>query len=656
MLKPTDMTKMALKTLAALLIICCSATFISAQTLFTYGNQSVSREEYLKAFGKNNGDKTATQQAYNDYLELYLRYKLKVKAAYDLKLDTLSSQAAEMKNFRNQIVENYMNDDVSLNRIVNEAFDRSQKDLHIAHLFIRVPKNASPADTLLAYRRVSEAYTDLKNGKSFGEVAANYSDDTAAKTNQGDIGFITVFSLPYDLETLAYTTPAGQFSAPFRSRAGYHIFKNIEERKAIGRIKTAQILFLFPPNATEEIKTAIKQRADSIYGLLVNGANFAELAKKYSGDNLSYQTGGEMGEYGVGKFSGVFEKAAYGLEKDGDISKPVLTAFGYHIIKRLERKPVPEINNKETFTAYKQKVLTDARNENAKKAMLQRILQETNFKLSVFNMNNLSVYTDSFLQHKILPKFPGIDEKTILFTFTKKNITIKDWLDYVSSTKNLKRTNDAKTNKELLDQFLQVSAFENYRNHLETYNKDFAYQLKEFREGNLLFEIMQRKIWDRASADSAGLKKYFESHKNKYWWEPSADAVAFTASNESAASGIQKKIEAEGIEHWKKIVDSSGGSAQADSGRFELNQLPMAEKNGFNPGEFTSLTGNKNDNTVTFAYLIKVYRERLPRDYTDARGYIINDYQAFLEDSWIAELKKKYPVKINEEVLKNLPK
>jgi peptidyl-prolyl cis-trans isomerase SurA len=656
MLNQTDMTKMLLKISAALLIICCLAFTLSAQTLFTYGNQSVSREEYLKAFSKNNGDKTATQQAYNDYLELYLRYKLKVKAAYDLKLDTLSNQAAEMKNFRNQIVENYMNDDASLNQIVNEAFERSQKDLHIAHLFIRVPKNASPADTLPAYRKIAEAYNDLKSGKPFGEVAAKYSDDTAAKTNHGDIGFITVFSLPYDLETLAYTTPAGQFSAPYRSKAGYHIFKNIEERKAIGRIKTAQILLLFPPNASEEIKSAIRQKADSVYDLLVNGANFGELAKKYSGDNLSYQTGGEMAEFGVGKFSAAFEDAAYGLEKDGDISKPVKTAFGYHIIKRLERKPVPEINNKETFTAYKQKVLTDTRNENAKKVMLQRILMETNFKLSVFNMNNLSVYTDSFLQHKTLPKFPGIGEKAILFSFTNKNITIKDWLDFVSTAKNMKRLNDTKTNKELLDQFLQLSAFEYYRNHMEIYNKDFAFQLKEFREGNLLFEIMQRKIWDKASSDSAGLKKYFESHQNKYWWEPSADAVTITAGNETAASGIQKRIQAEGIEHWKKIIDSSGGSAQADSGRYELNQLPMAEKNGFNPGEFTSLNGNKNDNTVTFAYIIKVYRERLPRDYNDARGYVINDYQAFLEDSWIAELKKKYPVKINEAVLKSLPK
>ena len=650
------MLKMALNILTTLLLTGVLVHPLPAQTLFTIGNQSVSREEFLKAFGKNNADKKPTEEAYRNYLELYLRYKLKVKAAYDLKLDTLSSQAAEVKNFRNQIVENYMNDDSTLNRIVNEAFDRSQKDLHIAHLFIRLPKNASPQDTLAAYQRVMQAYTELKNGKSFPGVAAHYSDDSLAATRGGDLGFITVFSLPYDLETLAYTTPTGNFSVPFRSRAGYHIFKKLGERKAIGRIKTAQILFLFPPNATEEIKTNIREKADSIYDLLVKGANFAELAKKFSGDNFSYQTGGEMAEFGVGKFEPVFENAAYALEKDGEFTRPLLTAYGYHIIKRLERKPVPETNNKETFTAYKQKVLSDPRNELVKKAMLEHVLRETHYKLAVFSLHDLTVYTDSFLQRRSLPKFPGIDDQTILFSFNKKTETVRDWLDYAKAARSVKRLSDNKTDKELLDQFLQASAFDYYRSHLENFNKDFAYQLREFREGNLLFEIMQRKIWDKASTDSLGLKNYFGKNSNKYWWEPSADAVNFTAGDEHAATVLVKKVRDEGIARWKKLVDSSAGALQADSGRFELSQLPLPENKGFNAGEFTSLNGNKNDNTVSFAYLIKVYHEREPRNYNEARGYVINDYQVFLEDEWIAELKKKYPVKINQAVLDSLPK
>ena len=656
MQNPIDMMKIAFKLLSLIILLIFSSSAIFAQTLFTYGNQSVSKQEFLKAYQKNNTDKKSTEQSYRDYLELYLRYKLKVKAAYDLKLDTVSAQIAEMKNFRNQVVDGYMNDNESLNKIINEAFSRSQKDIHVAHIFISIPKNAATADTLKAFQKATDAYNDLKKGKQFGDVASLYSDDPSAKNNHGDIGFITVFSLPYELETLAFTTSVGKFSKIYKSKSGYHIFKNVEERKAIGRIKTAQILFLFPPNASDVIKESIKQKADSVYTLLMNGGNFAELAKKFSGDNLSFQTGGEMAEFGIGKYDPAFENAAYSLSKDDEISKPVLTNFGYHIIKRLSRKQVPEVNNKETFEAYKQKVINDPRNEYAKKALLQKALHETNFKRSAIDEDNLMAYTDSFLQHKRMPKLYGIDEKTMLFSFTNKTVTVQDWLDYAKATKDQKRSINNKSNKDLLEQYLQTVALDNYRNHLEDYNKDFAYQLNEFKEGNLLFEIMQRKIWDKASADSIGLKNYYELHKDKYWWQPSADAVLFTSGNEKSASDIKKKLSSANINSWRKLVDSSAGAAQADSGRFELTQLPLPEEKTFSANQFTSMNSNQNDNTVTFAYIVKVYNDRSPRNYNDARGFVINDYQTYLEDNWIAELKKKYPVKIDEVVLKSLPK
>jgi peptidyl-prolyl cis-trans isomerase SurA len=650
------MMKMVLKCCTASLFFTFAITTMKAQTLLTYGNQSVSKEEFLKAYQKNNTGKNPTEQSYRDYLELYTRYKLKVKAAFELKLDTLPNQLAEMKNFRSQVVDSYIKDDETLNKLVNEAFLRSQKDIHLAHIFIAVPKNALPADTLKAFQKATEVYTNLKQGKAFGDIAVMYSDDPSAKSNHGDVGYITLFTLPYELETLAYGTQPGQFSKPYRSKAGYHIFKNLGDRKAIGRMKAAQILFLFPPNATDTIKATVKQKADSVYTVLANGADFAGLAKKYSGDNLSYQTGGEMAEFGAGKYDPVFETAVFALSKDGQISQPILTGFGYHIIKRLGRKPIPEVNNKETFEAYRQKVMNDPRIEYSRKTLLQKILREENYKRSSVNENELWAYTDSFMLHKALPVWPDMNDKTVLFSLGKKNIMVKDWLDYNKTARPAKRSIDTKPDKEWFDQYLQTAAFAEYREHLEDYNKDFAFQLNEFREGNLLFEIMQRRIWDKASSDSAGLQSYYESHKDKYWWESSADAVLFTCSNEKASSDLQKKIQQENISSWRKLIDSSAGSAQADSGRFELTQLPLAEGKGFTAGQFTSMISNQNDNTVTFAYITKVYNERAPRNYTDARGFVINDYQAFLEDNWIAELKKKYPVKTDEAVFRSLPK
>jgi peptidyl-prolyl cis-trans isomerase SurA len=178
--------------------------------------------------------------------------------------------------------------------------------------------------------------------------------------------------------------------------------------------------------------------------------------------------------------------------------------------------------------------------------------------------------------------------------------------------------------------------------------------LNEFKEGNLLFEVMQRKIWDKASVDSVGLKSYYEAHKEKYWWEPGADAVLFTCTNEKAANDVKSKLQND-FSGWRKMIDSSNGSAQADSGRFELAQLPMTDKK-LTAGVFTSFNTNPPDNTITFAYIIKLYNERMHRTYLEARGFVINDYQSYLEDKWIAELKQKYPVKINDAVLKSLPK
>lgn len=264
-------------------------------------------------------------------------------------------------------------------------------------------------------------------------------------------------------------------------------------------------------------------------------------------------------------------------------------------------------------------------------------------------------YTEAFLEHKSLPKFPGLDDTTLLFSFAREKYTVKDWLNYRKAIKNIPGSDNSKSSRDLMNQYLQIIALDYYRKHAEDYNKDFAYQLNELKEGNLLFEIMQRTIWDKASVDSVGLKDFYAKHKDKYWWEASADAVIFTCSNDRVATDITHSLK-NNIQEWKMRVDSSNGSIQADSGRFESSQLPMTDKNRLEAGQFTALVKNQTDNSVTVAYICKIYNDRSPRNFKDARGFIINDYQIFLENKWIAELKKKYPVKLNETVFRSLPR
>ncbi|HXB94960.1 MAG TPA: peptidylprolyl isomerase, partial [Puia sp.] len=274
-----------------------SAPGIRAQNLFTIDNIPVTRDEFLRAYNKNNTAQRPSDKAYREYLELYIRYKLKVRAAYEARLDTLPAQRSELQNFRSQVAESYLKDDTSLDRLVRESFDRSQKDIRVSHILIPFPKNPVPADTLRAYESAMTAYEALKKGKRFGDVAQQYSQDPSVKVNGGEIGYITVFTLPYELETLAYSTPPGHFSKPFRTKGGYHIFRNEGERKALGRIRVAQILLAYPPSSTKSTQEDIRRRADSLYSALAGGADFATLVRTFSSDNLSYQSGGELPEF-----------------------------------------------------------------------------------------------------------------------------------------------------------------------------------------------------------------------------------------------------------------------------------------------------------------------------------------------------------------------
>ncbi|HEY6900060.1 MAG TPA: peptidylprolyl isomerase [Puia sp.] len=638
-------------------VLClCLTSAASAQSVFTLDGSGTSKEEFLKAYNKNNNGNKPSDKTYHDYLELYIRYKLKVRAAYDERLDTLPGQRNELQNFRVQVADNYLKDETSLDRLVKEAFNRGQKDIKLSHIFIGLPRDFTDADTLRAYERAMMAYNELKRGKKFSEVAPLYSQDPSVKSNLGSLGYITVFTLPYVLESQAYSTPVGQVCKPFRSKAGYHIFKNEGERPARGRVKVAQILLAYPPEATEAGKVATRHKADSIYALLQKGGDFAALARTNSGDNLSYQLGGELPEFGVGQYDSAFEAAVFSLDRDGAISKPIPSAFGYHIIKLIAKKPFPRQPDEESNTALKQQVMNDPRIEVSRKALFARIYQQTHLQRAGLPEPEIWTFTDSAMRNSGLSSFGSLSYSTPIFSFERKSYTVKDWLDYVRTSRG-QHTGGARADKELFERYVERMSMDYYRSHLEEYNKDFAFQLMEFKEGNLLFEIMQRKIWDRASTDSAGLRNYYEAHKSKYWWETSADALLFTSGNQQLAEKLKANLQSHGVSNWRQWTDSAGMTIQADSGRYEMAQIPgAAGQTSLTPGVFTSFVTNKADNTVSFAYILNFYRERAPRNYRDARGFVINDYQAWMEDQWIGTLKKKYPVKIEDQVVAGLPK
>jgi peptidyl-prolyl cis-trans isomerase SurA len=623
-----------------------------AQTLFSVGNEQVTKAEFLNAFQKNNSEKP-TEQSIREYLDLYSRYRLKVKAAYELGLDTTAAQKSEVEDFRNQIIETYMNDQSTLNRLIREAYDRSLKDVRVSHIYVPIDPQ-HPADTAKAWKMVSNAYNELKRGTDFRNVAAIYSADTSVRTNKGDIGYITSFTLPYDVESIIYNLPAGGFSKPWKGGAGYHIFRKTDERPAAGTVKIAQILLTFPPDADKAQLESVKKTADSISAALKNGASFNQLAIRYNTDKLTLTSTGVMPEFGVGKFSPDFESAVFALSTPGEISKPITTTHGYHVVKLIERKSIkPDTLEGELLSVWKSKVENDERIEIAKREAARKILAATGLKRAAINQKNLFIYSDSVFHEKKLPSLAGIKNETPLFIFPEAKITVGDWVSYLVNVRHMPSLSAGKTIPQLLEQYKEQVALEYYRDHLEKYNKDFARQVQEFREGNMLFEIMQRNVWDKASADSIGLQNFYRAHAEKYVWEPSADVVFFTAGDLTAAEDLRKRI-AVNPSAWRNVISSLDGTVQADSGRYELTQLPAADADNYKAGFLSTPVKKQDEDLTSFLYIVRVYAGKAQRSFDDARGFVLNDYQQQLEENWIQELRKKYPVKVNENVLKTL--
>lgn len=636
---------------------CFGIIAASAQTLFTYGKYTADVKDFLRAYNKNNLLTTNKVKAINDYLELYINSRLRIREAYDRSYDTLPQIETEVTNLRAQIIENYMTDPETVNRLVKEAFQRSLKDIHVAHIFIGFKNITGAVDTLAAQRKRDEILKQLQKGVDFLTLAQQNSDDPAAKTNKGDIGYITVFTLPYEMENSIYSTPAGKYSSPLRSKIGYHIFKNLGERKAVGKIKAQQILLAIPPGSDEATKKQIAARADSLYKRILAGDNFSGLATAFSNDYVSSASGGTMPDIGVGQYDPVFENVLWSrLERDDAVSKPFLTTHGWHIVKRISLKPViTDPNNKANQQDLQQKITTDNRWRSSRDFIYNQVMTKAVFKKQSYNDAVLWALSDSLLDYRPLGIGNGLKTSSSLFAIGDTTFTVADWIKYAQTNRFKQDGSGAKPHEQLMDEFVHASLFNYYRDHLEDFNDEFRNQMNEFKDGNLFFEIMQQEIWNKAQNDSAALLALYNKNKNNYTWKQSADAVFFFCSDQAIAKTFYDQLKKDPA-GWRKATDMYSEKVVADSARYEWSQLPNLNKMTPKAGMITAPLLNQTDNTASFAYIIKTYPQPMPRSFTEAKGLVINDYQVLLEEQWTTALRKKYPVVVDKKVLGEISK
>lgn len=628
-----------------------------AQVLFSYGTQQVTSKEFLKAFEKNNTPSPNREKDIRDYLDLFVRFKLKVRGGYDLGLDTILAKQPEMQDFRNQIESPFLKDNEMLHQLAEEAYDHSLKDIRISHIFI--PFNSSfldpsqgtapirPEDTLAAFKKINEAYSALQSGKDFKSVALKYSADPSVKKNNGDIGYITVFTVSYGIEKLVYALPLNGISAIYRSGSGYHIFQKTDERKAVGKRKVAQILIALDRAGGESQRKIATDMVDSAMAMIKRGVNFEDIARSISMDRTTSYSGGVLPPVNIGSFDPEFENQVFGLKKDGDISSPFETEQGFHIVKRIEEIPVEQDKSK-AMPEILREVSADKRSYLAELSFRKKALVKTGLKELPFNKQQLWKYTDTFLIREKKLNTDKFNENTALFQFPGKSVRVSDWIAYVQK---MNPDHNASAYLELWEQFKGETSVDQYRNNLSKYEPDFKTQFDEFMEGNILFEAMERKVWGPSSKDEKALNELFIKNKAKYVWQNSGEIIFFNIYDSILANAVREHY----IKHpedWRHIMEDTKGKVFADSTRMELSQI-SANTSDLKEGMITPLQVN-DDRTASFYHIIKLHKPNETRSFEDARGMVVNDLQVVMEEKWINELKKKYPVKMNQSVLTNL--
>jgi peptidyl-prolyl cis-trans isomerase SurA len=627
------------------------ATNCDAQTVFTYGNNSVSVQEFLRAYSKNKTSSTDKEKSLREYLELYTNFKLKVKAAQELRLDTLQQIRYDVKNFRDQIIDNYLIDTKSMQSLVVEAAERAKKDVKVGYYFI---PNSDSLISFAAAKKLQE-YLRINTKETDAAIAEKFSSNKI-KIKYTDVGYVPVFGVKYIFENAIYNTSVGSVSDAVQADKGFYIFKPTDTRPAMGKWTIAQVLFLYPPNADANTKAKIKQKADSVYNLIQADLAFDKAAKQFSEDRASAEAGGAVAEFGAGKYNNDFEKNILAIKKDNEIAVPFASTYGVHIVKRVSNKTAPENTNDYAYEAeLKQQIMLDVRVEKERIAFAKNTLLITGLKKNAaITEKEYFVPIDTLIKNATAKtnKF-GIGKKTIATFKDGSKISGSEWLVFLQNFySNIEHSQDTK--KQLVDNFYNHKVIEKYKANLENYNEEFKFQMQEFKEGNMLFEVMERNVWSKSSIDSTALSNYYEANKQKYLWDESADIITFNCTNETVAKAAMADLKA-GMP-IATLLQKNKTSIQIDSSRYELSQLEnINSKNKPAVNSFTNIIVG-NDGASTFIQYTKYYPANIVRSFTEARGLVINDYQTVLENKWVEALRKKYTVKINEAVVAGLVK
>lgn len=623
--------------------------------LLTVDGQNITLSEFEAVYKKNNRDEVVDQKDLEEYLDLYINFRLKVREAEMLGMDTIKKFIEELKGYQKQLAKPYLTDKEVTQKLIEEAYQRKLKDIRARHILLKIGPDALPKDTLVVYNKIMDIRKQALKG-DFAALAKKYSEDPSAKDNNGDLGWFSVLRMVYPFETAAFTTPVGEISMPVRTRFGYHIVKVVGTRDAQGEISVAHIMIKTGKDATDEHIAKAKEKALEVKEILDKGQSFEETAKKYSEDKGSSAKGGVLPKFGTGRMVPAFEEAAYSLKNDGDISDPILTDYGWHIIKRIERFPVPKFEDIEKDLSAK--VGKDSRSQKSRLSVLNRVKKEYGFKENRATLDELAKYlNDKLVEGKWNADTAKGLTKTV-FTIGKKNYTLADFAAYIGSHQTRRSPEDLRViMNSMYNRYVEDMLMAYEEDRLPAKYPEYKALLKEYRDGILLFDLTDDKVWSKAVKDTTGLKAFHAKNEGKFMWEKRLDAEIYFCQKDSIVEPLKKvlakklkKGKPDREEILKQFNVNSKLNLRIEQDQYEANDEKLIDDVKWEKGLYGPIKDGENKVLI----LVKDVLDPTPKTLKEARGLVTAEYQNYLEKEWIKELRSKYKYKANRELLSKI--
>lgn len=649
-----------MKTVVLALFLLSFNSLVFAQNkevLFKIDGSPYYTDEFVRVYKKNlDLVKDDSQKDLDNYFDLFLGYKLKVEKANQLGLQNDSKYQNELKSYRTQLAKSYLNDSQVTNALVEEAYERLQQEVRASHILILVEEGALPKDTLNAFNKIKDIQKRLEAGESFAVLAATYSEDPSAKENKGDLGYFSAFRMVYPFENAAYQTAVGSVSKPFRTRFGYHLLQVTDKRFNRGEVSVAHIMISKPATPDAELHAKAQQTINDIYKKLQQGESFESLAKQFSDDKSTASKGGVLQRFGSGQLTAQeFEDVAFGLKEKGELSQPFQTQFGWHIVKLIEKFPLQSLA--ELKEDIENRIKRDDRSLLITNSLAKKLKAKYSIKTDAKLLARIkkTVTNEIYEQQWTVPANKDF-QAPIVTVENKRKFSGMDFLEYVNTQQktNLKTRPVQNLTNELFDKWLDEQIITFHNDNLENEFPEFKFVMQEYRDGLLLFDLMEKEIWNKAKNDTIGLEKFRLENIANYQWKKRFDVDLFSSTDEKVIKKAQAYLKkGKSISYIKEQLNVKDKiNIIVKSGLFEhdFDVLPdfAISQTGITPiiakGDYY------------FVANVKEIRPVEPKLLNETKGKLVSDYQQYLEQNWVDELRKEFKIEIDKAVFEKTKK